>query len=96
MATGPEDGPRLRDVVGSQLFEMTKDLDDFEGRSELPTDDADLTTYADAFASAVRHCKHENTTNTLYMREWKCDDCGKYLDKAQMKRKNGGLGWMFG
>lgn len=53
---------------------------------ELPTPEPDLTTYQDALARAIKKCPHDNVTNTLYMKEFQCDDCGKYFNLTEYKK----------
>ena len=83
--------PALADAVARDIAALPIP-DDFAGHDELPRPERDLTTYADALASAVKKCPHENTVNTMYGREWQCDDCGTYLDLRTM-RKLGRLGF---
>ena len=84
--------PALSDEVARQVGLLTADLD-FVGGEELPRPPADLSSYADAFAAAVASCEHENTNNISYGRQWLCDDCGKYLDRAAMQRARGNSYW---
>ena len=51
---------------------------------ELP-DTRDLTTYADAYASAVKKCQHPHLIDTLYGREFQCIDCGRYVDPREAR-----------
>ena len=85
----------LADAVAEEVADLTADLDDFESKPELPAPPRDLTTYADALASARAKCEHKNFTNILYGREWQCDDCGKYLSKEDVRKSNP-YGWLFG
>jgi hypothetical protein len=84
--------PTLASEVERQVAALTADLD-FVGGEELPRPPADLSAYADAFAAAVAECEHENTNNISYGRQWLCDDCGKYLDRAAMQRARGNSYW---
>jgi hypothetical protein len=77
--------PSMREAIADQLGELTAGLDDFAGHDELPRPPRDLTTYADAFASAAAKCEHPDAENILYGREWLCPDCGRYLGRKDMK-----------
>ena len=71
--------PSLPERVAQDLEALTADLD-FMGRPELPRPKPDLTAYADAHASAVRRCPHENVDLTTFVqREGQCQDCGRYV-----------------
>ena len=78
---------QLRSILGTAPA-------DWHGGEELPRPALDLTSYADAFASAAKNCEHENATDVLYGREWHCEDCGRYFDRAEwnrIRRKGGGF-----
>jgi hypothetical protein len=82
----------LRDEVSEQIGSLTAGLDGFEGRPELPRPPVDLTTYADAFASAAANCDHANAVMVLYGREWNCPDCFRIVGRDEMR----GFGGWFG
>jgi hypothetical protein len=88
---GPE-RRTLRDEVSEQIGSLTAGLDGFEGRPELPRPPVDLTTYADAFASAAANCNHANAVMVLYGREWNCPDCFRIVGCDEMR----GFGGWFG
>ena len=98
--TGEEPAP-LEQRIAKDL-ETIEFPEDFEsGKEELPTPDADLTTYADAMASAVKNCPHENLTDTLHNKEYQCIECGRYFTRLeaienQRRRRSGGWFGMFG
>lgn len=83
----------LEAVVARQLGELTADLDGWHGATEMPRPPRDLTSYADAYASAVRKCKHEDVNNISYGRQWLCTDCGRYLDRKAMREARGDSYW---
>ena len=86
-------GPSLEERVAADL-ESIEYPEDWKGGEELPQPDKDLSTYADALASARAKCDHTNLINTLYNREWQCADCEKYFDlreiQALARRQRGG------
>jgi hypothetical protein len=90
-STEPKDAPSLRDAVADQVAALTVDLAGPDG-PELPAPERDLTTYADAFASAAKKCDHRDAIETLYGREWVCDTCHRVLDREAMRKARGGGG----
>ena len=87
------DEERLEVVVARQVGELTRDLDGWHGVAEMPAPPRDLTSYADARASAVKKCRHEDVNNISYGRQWLCTDCGKYLDRKAMREARGDIYW---
>ena len=89
-----DEGPRvsLEEVVAGQLSELVDHLDDFQGFEEMPVT-RDLTTYADAFASARKRCRHQDVNNVEHRRTWYCTDCRQYLDYDAMRRVRGDNYW---
>lgn len=70
----------LSDAVSSQIADLTKD---FEGKGieELP-DNRDLTSYADAYKSAVKNCQHNRKQKIInfFTGEYYCEDCNKQFN----------------
>lgn len=98
VASEPQYGPpapTLADCVERQVAALTADFEGVGGE-ELPRPPVDLTTYVDAFASAAANCRHENTREVMYGRQWNCLDCKRVLDRAAMRAARGGSSWMFG
>lgn len=82
---GRDRRPPLRAAVERDLAAVHDGLDMAPAPPEAPAPPPELTdTYAVAFASAVRHCPHENSHSTLYARrERQCDDCGRYFTRKE-------------
>ena len=73
---------KLADRVLADIEALTADLP-MEGGTELPHPAPDLTTYADAYALAVKGCPHKNVYETLYARrEGQCQDCGAFVHNS--------------
>ena len=82
----------LRAITSEQIDALTAGFEG-HGGEELPTPPRDLTTYRDAHASARANCKHIDTIEVLYQRQWSCDDCGRILDREAMRRAGYGRGY---
>jgi hypothetical protein len=82
----------LRAISAEQFDALTEDFDG-KGGEELPTPPRDLTTYRDAYASARSNCKHIDAVELLYQRQWSCDDCGRILNRDDMRRAGYGRGY---
>lgn len=72
--------PNLKDVVTFQVNALLAPVGNWESnKRELP-DTRDLTSYKDAYASAIKNCKHDrHVREILYRREYICLDCNKYI-----------------
>lgn len=75
----------LADAVADDVDALTAEFDG-KGEAELPAPPADLTTYRDAYASAASKCLHADAIEMLYQRQWVCDDCGRTLNRDDMRR----------
>jgi hypothetical protein len=83
----------LADAVGADVDALTADFDG-TGGAELPKPPPDLHTYADAYLSAVKNCRHPNPESTLYSQgEFFCPDCQRYFGPEEYKRTRTGFGW---
>lgn len=82
----------FRAVTAAQVDALTEGFDG-HGGEELPTPPRDLTTYRDAYASAAANCKHIDAVEVLYQRQWSCDDCGRILNRDDMRRAGYGRGY---
>jgi hypothetical protein len=85
-------GPPLAEVMAQQVAELTKD---FKGKTRVELPKAPATdSYADAYSSAVRNCDHpqDMIQDTLYEREWQCQQCGKFFDRTTRPKRNW-FGW---
>jgi len=82
----------FRAVTAEQFDALTEGFDG-HGGEELPTPPRDLTTYRDAYASATANCKHIDAVEVLYQRQWSCDDCGRILNRDDMRRAGYGRGY---
>jgi hypothetical protein len=95
----PESAPRpatLAERVAADVEALTADLGPAPAESGRPV--ADLSSYEAALREAIRTCPHEDVDSTLFGREWQCQDCGAYLDRAAMRRlrSRNPFGWLFG
>lgn len=84
----------LADRVADDVGALTADFEGVGG-AELPKPEPDLSTYRDALEHAIANCRHNEVESTMYAKgEYQCQDCGKYLSRADMrKRSGGGFGW---
>lgn len=82
----------LAEAVADQVGALAADFDGVGG-AELPQPEPDLHTYADAYASAVKKCRHPNPESTMYARgEFFCPDCQRYFGPEEYKAtRDGGL-----
>ena len=80
--------PNLADTVAAQVQALTASFDGV-GHPEMPTPPRDLSTYRDAYADARAHCDHRDAVETLYQREWVCDDCHRVLSRDDLRRARG-------
>jgi hypothetical protein len=82
----------FRAITAEQFDACAADFDG-KGGEELPAPPRDLTTYRDAYASARSNCKHIDAVELLYQRQWSCDDCGRILNRDDMRRAGYGRGY---
>lgn len=87
----------LAERVDADLRALGVDPTD-TAQAELPRTPRDLTAYGDAYDRAVELCPHDDIESTTYAKgEYQCQDCGKYLSRADMRKRNSGgpFGWYF-
>lgn len=87
--TTAEDKRKLAVAILRDIHQLTDSLEGWKGGEELPKPQRDLTTYAHAYESARENCPHENTTELLWHREYKCEDCLTIVPYAAIKK----MGW---
>lgn len=86
--TSSSETPQVKPLavaVADQIGALTADFDG-ASREELPAPERDLHTYRDAYASAAAKCLHDDAVELLYQRQWVCDDCGRTLNRDDMRR----------
>ena len=73
-------------AVQRDIDSLTQNLKGWKGKQELPEAEKDLTSYRDAYESARENCDHENTTELLWHKEYKCEDCQKIVGYKEVRK----------
>lgn len=87
--TTPQEVRTLTAAILRDIHQLTDGLEGWKGGEELPKPQRDLTTYAHAYESARENCPHENTTELLWHKQYKCEDCLSIVPYAAIKKR----GW---
>jgi hypothetical protein len=75
----------LRERIAQDVALLTAGLDRAPREPGRPR--GDLSAYGPALAEAIRTCPHRNVDDAPFEGQWLCDDCGRYLTRANFERR---------